>query len=190
MARPIPPLSIAARPHPEVVERHRKLSASLMREVFQTERSAELHCIREAARLSGPPATALRACAIHAVRVNRELPQLARQAQLPVRNAASAIGRAFSALREVIFDRALDEERSYRGTLLGLRHGVDVVRMLQHVADASGRLPLAEFCTQWLAEREPLVGDVARAMSWFALHPEVAVARTHAARRLAHPVTG
>lgn len=186
MARPTPPLSIAARPHPDVVKRHQRLSETLMRELFQTERSAELHCIREAARLSGPPATALRACAIHAVRVNRELPQIARQCRLPASVGGSVVGRVFSALRERIFDRAIEEERSYRGTLLGLRHGVDVVRMLQHVADASGRLELAGFCTSWLAEREPLVGDVARAMSWFALHPEVAVARPPAARQLTH----
>lgn len=181
-----PPLSIAARPESDVIAWYQRLSVTLMREVFQTERSAEMHCIREASRLTGPPASTLRACATHAMRVNHDLPAIARRCKLPVSHAGSLLGRAMSVIRTLIVDRMIEEERSYRGTLLGLRHGVDVVHMLHHIADASGQGELATFCATWISEREPLVGDVAHALTWFALHPDVAVASPNAARALTH----
>jgi|GEM_PF-2595456 len=167
---------IGARPDPDVVKRHERLRISLMREVFQTERSAASHCAREAERLSqSQPASAMRACALHASQVNHELPAIARAANLPVSAAGSMLGRLLSVVRNRIADRLVEEERSYRGTLLGLRHGIDVVRMLQHVADASGQVELGGWCTRWLAEREPLVETVGKSMRWFALHPAAAI---------------
>ena len=167
---------VGARPDPELAKRHQKLLRTLVRELFQTEKSAEAHCAREAYRLGdSQPATALRAVALHAIRVNRELPGVMRAAQLPVSSGGSLIGRVFSAVREVFADKLLDEERSYRGTLLGLRHGIDVVRMVRHVADACGQVELAGWCTRWLDDREPLVAEVEHALTWFALHPAVAI---------------
>ena len=54
------------------------LSASLWLELFQTERSAERHCLIEARRLGAvPPASAMRAVSAHATRVLGQLPALA-----------------------------------------------------------------------------------------------------------------
>ena len=56
-----------------------------MTELFQTERSAYRHPIREAKRLGDvPPAIALRAVAAHANEVLDELPKLARARGLAV----------------------------------------------------------------------------------------------------------
>jgi len=172
-----------ARPDPELARRHQKLLRLLVRELFQSEKSAELHCAREAYRLGDSvPATALRAVALHAIRVNRELPGIVRASGLPAGTGGSLIGRLFSAVRDRFADRLVDEERSYRGTLLGLRHDVDVVRMVQHVADACGKVELAGWCTHWLDEREPLVAEVERALTWFAQHPAVAIESTRHVR--------
>ena len=174
-----------ARPDPEVVKKHAKLRATLLQELHQSERSAQLHCVREASRLGdSAPARALRACARHADKMNVELRAAARRQHLGMGLFGRTIGRALSAARELVLDRVVEEERSYRGTLAGLRHGVDVCKMLQHVADASGEVELAGFCTRWLAEREPLVDEVAHAMTWFALHPQVAVEHPRGAREL------
>lgn len=174
------------RPDPEVVSKHARLRASLMEEIFQTEHSARLHCAREAERLGdSAPARALRACAHHAGAVDVELVAIARKHRLPEGGLGSMIGRVLSRARDVVLDRLIDEERSYRGTLLGLRHGIDAVRMMQHVADASGEVEIAGFCARWLAEREPLVEEVARAMTWFALHPKVAVEHPGTAQAMA-----
>jgi hypothetical protein len=154
-----------------------RLRDSLVQEVFQTERSAQLHCAREANRLGdSPPAAAMRACAFDAERAREELTAIARELHLPNGGPGSLIGRMLSSVRERVVDRVIDEERSYRGTLLGLRHGVDVVRMLQHIADATGQVDLGGFCARWLTVREPLVAEVETCMRWFASHPSVAIA--------------
>jgi hypothetical protein len=166
--------SHANAPDRRLAETHRELLESLFRELAQTEKSAESHARREARRLVGAPAAALEAVAAHARRALRDVEGLARAEDLPT-HSGRAIGRAFSNVREAIADRLVDRERSYRGTLLGLRHGIDVVTMLRHVADASGRVEIAGFCTRWLDERTPLVEAVARELSWFARHPTAAV---------------
>jgi hypothetical protein len=176
----------SARPDPEIVKKHARLRATLMQELFQSEQSAQLHCVREASRLGeSAPARALRACAQHADGFRTELLAVARKLHLPEGRLGRIVGRMLSMARNLVVDRIVEEERSYRGTLAGLRHGVDVARMLQHVADASGQVDLAGLLTRWLAEREPLVDEVARAMTWFALHPQVAVEHPGVAQELA-----
>jgi hypothetical protein len=166
------------RPDPEIAEHQRELLTSLFRELFQAERSAELHGEREARRLGmGSPASALHAVAAHARRAHRELEGLAGDEEVRLRDAAGRVGALLSNARHLLLDRLVDRERSFRATLLGLRHGLDTVRMLRHVADAAGRVELGGFCTRWLEEREPLVADVERSMSWFAHHPGLAAER-------------
>ena len=64
--------------HDEKVKRQRALLASLLAELFQSERSAVKHPRREADRLGDvPPAQALRAASEHAERVHDELHDLA-----------------------------------------------------------------------------------------------------------------
>ena len=166
-----------ARPDPKKAEKHEKLLRSLFEELCQSEQSAESHGTREARRLGdSAPAHALQALVAHASRMNRELPALAEREKLPRGRLGRLIGRAFSLARQILGDRLIDEERSYRGTLLGFHHGLDTARMLRHVADACGKVEIAGFVTRWLEEREPLVRKAEQAMSWFAHHPAAALA--------------
>src|SRR5690606_2934866 len=118
----------------EQAENHeaaQRLLRNLTRELFQTETSAAWHCQRAAERLEGtPPAEALRALAAHAERVRSVLPELAGSESLPVSKLGVAVGAFFSQTRDKVLDRVIQVERSYRGTLLGVRHGVDLVRMI------------------------------------------------------------
>jgi len=161
-----------------------ELLRSLMRELFQSERSAMKHPRRQADRLGGgPPAQALQAVSEHAARSYGDLCAMASAGDLASSRGGRVIGSLLSTARHVVLDRAVDAERSYRATLLGLRHGVDVVKLVRKVADASGRVELAGFCTRWLGEREPLVERVEAAMGWFAEHPQRAAEMARARRR-------
>jgi len=156
---------------------HHELLTTLFRELFQTERSASLHPRREAGRFddSAPPAVALCAVCEHATKVLTELPDVARKEGLPDSYSGRSIGALLSAARDAVIDRVVDTERSYRATLLGLRHGVDLVMLIRHVAHATGRTALAEYCIRWLETRNSLVEQVARCLAWFAANPDVAV---------------
>jgi hypothetical protein len=70
---------------------------------------------------------------------------------------ARAVGEMFSTLRNLLFDRMIDTERSYRGTLLGFRHGVDVTRLLREVALRIGDDRLLQFCDEWLVQQARVV---------------------------------
>jgi len=149
--------------------------SSLVRELFQTEQSAKDHPVREAERLgSVPPAEALRAVSAHARRALAELPALVSRHHLPVSNGGRRVGAAFSVVRDHFADLLLSAERSYRGTLLGMRHGVDLVLLIQSVAREQGDPALATWCGNWLERRRPLVEAVARELSWFAANPSCA----------------
>ncbi|WP_437590031.1 hypothetical protein [Sorangium sp. So ce1000] len=150
----------------------RAFLASLVREVFQTERSAMIHPRIEAERLGDvPPAHALRAVSTHAEATLSELPPLLRERGLPTSVGGLVVGEAFSALRDRLADHLLSTERSYRGTLLGMRHGVDLIELLQYVATVEGDAPLAAWCARWLSMRRPLVEAVSDELAWFAARP-------------------
>ncbi len=59
-----------------------------------------------------------------------------------------------SLARYLVVDHLIDAERSYRATLLGLRHGLDVIRLLREVAERDGDRALALWCEDTLVERE------------------------------------
>ena len=170
----------AQRPElPEVIDRSHQLLQTLFHELFQTEQSAALHPEREARRLGTvPPADALRQVAEHARRVLVELPELASRRQLPVSRIGQMVGRMFSHARTWFADRLIQPERSYRGTLLGMRHGVDLVTLIRDSALVEGDAELAEWCARWLLEREPLVEAVAAQLQWFAETPDAALGST------------
>lgn len=134
---------------------------------------------RPPARAGTPPAQPLRATAEHAAIALVELHGLADRRGIPLTGAGIALGRTFSALRQTLLDRVLGAERSYRGTLLGMRHGVDVVRMIRNVAVDDGDSELVVWCDRWLDVRLPLVEQAETALSWFARHPERALERAH-----------
>jgi hypothetical protein len=159
-----------------------RLLRNLTRELFQTEVSASRHCRREAKRLvDTPPSRAMLAVAEHADMVLNDLPPLANRHDLPVSRGGMATGALFSAVREHIADHLVEAERSYRGTLLGMRHGVDLVRLVRHVAAEQGDREIAAFCDNWLSIRVPLVARVEEQLVWFAQH-------SHRAMALARPL--
>jgi hypothetical protein len=154
----------------------RSLLKSLIREFYQTETSAVTHCRREAKRLGDePPARVLMAVSNQAARVLRELPEICERHALPKSVGGVSVGRLFSFARDKFADRLIRLERSYRGTMLGLRHGFDLVLLLAKTARDGGLTDLEEFCEQWLAARQPLLEDLERELAWFAQHPPAAL---------------
>jgi len=152
------------------------LLRTLTQELFQTETSAVRHCRREGNRYDdAPPAQALRAVADHAEEVLKHLPSLATRESLPLSRFGVLAGSLFSELRDKLLDRLIQTERSYRGTLLGVRHGVDVVISLRHAAEAVGNERIFDFCESWLVQRSVLMERVEEELVWFSRHPEAAV---------------
>jgi glycine/D-amino acid oxidase-like deaminating enzyme/nitrite reductase/ring-hydroxylating ferredoxin subunit len=153
-----------------------KLLRHLSHELWQTEVSASQHCRREAERLGDtPPARALLAAAEHADSVLDELPRVTQGRPLAKSGIGMAIGKVFSEVRDTIADKLLTSERSYRGTLLGLRHGLDLVHLLHNAAKRAQDEALVAFLDSWLRKREPLVEEVVAQLGWFAELPERAL---------------
>lgn len=154
-----------------------KLRAKLCRELAQSEQSADVHTRREARRLGDvPPARALLALGEHARAMRPRFDSLVgrRQPESGLQ-IARAVGEVFSALRNVLFDRLIDTERSYRGTLLGFRHGLDAAHLLRECTARLGEERLRQFCDEWIEQRLALVHDAERALAWFADVPHRAL---------------
>lgn len=155
-----------------------ELIAVLMPEGFQTEESAASHCSREAERLGTVgPAAAMRNVSEHAKRALPRLGELAKARGLGGAPAATVVGHTFSNVRTFFADLVVSQEKSYRGTLLGIQHGVGFFHLLEDAAVASGDQELADFCAQWVTERTELAAEVERELAWFAQNPEAALAR-------------
>jgi hypothetical protein len=150
---------------------------NLARELFQTETSAALHCRREAKRLgAAPPAQPMIAVADHADAVLVQLPQLVERSHIHASFAGLLVGALFSEVREYLLDHFVEAERSYRGTLLGMRHGVDLVYLLlRAVEQQQDHSELAFFCRSWLDVRAPLLTRAQEQLAWFAEHSERAI---------------
>lgn len=156
---------------------HQRLREKLCRELAQSEHDAVIQTTREARRLHVcPPAEKLRAIAAHAEHLRPRLDALMLKHQPVGLRAARVVGEVFSGLRHYLFDRMLSTERSYRATLLGVRHGIDVAWLLRDVARREEQIRLFRFCDDMIAEREPLLREAERALSWFADHPAIAMA--------------
>ncbi|NUP05305.1 MAG: hypothetical protein HOW73_04500 [Polyangiaceae bacterium] len=113
----------------------------------------------------------------HADEVLEKLPQLTRGKAESKGGIARRIGRYLSNFRENLLDRMLEEQQSYRSTLLGLYHGADTARMLHQVALAAGHRDVSMFCREWLLARQPLIRAATEAVGWFASHPDRAIER-------------
>ena len=145
-------------------------------ELCQTEESARKHPRVEAKRLGrSPPGRAMQAVSDHAARILPEIRRLAKAEQLETRSSGAVIGDAFSLFRKLVFDQLLDREKSYRSTLIGMYHGMDVVRLLGAAARAEGRSRIVAFCERWLAERGPLVRVATIELEWFGRNPRLAL---------------
>jgi hypothetical protein len=162
--------------HSSNVNPLRKLYCKLCRELAQSERSAVVHTRREAQRLGdSPPARALRALGAHATATRPRFDSLVTGRQPVGAVAGRAFGQLFSALRHYLFDRLVDVERSYRGTLLGFHHGLAVARLLRDVAERLDEPEMVAFCDEWLGERKPLLEAAERELHWFAEQPRKAI---------------
>ena len=153
-----------------------ELVTTLFRELFQSEQSALEHPRVEAQRLGDvPPAAPMYAIAAHAESTLPEIRALAAERELPAVEAGRAFGSAFSTLRQYAADLLLSHEKSYRGTILGARHGIDLVILLEDVATEAEDPLLAAWCGGWLEVRRPLVERAAGELAWFAENPDLAM---------------
>lgn len=89
--------------------------------------------------------------------------------------AGRKVGELFSLLRTLLFDRFIDVERSYRGTLLGFHHGLSTARLLRDVAERLDEPEMVTLCETLLRERVPLVEAAERELRWFADSPRKAI---------------
>lgn len=153
----------------------RHLCDKLCRELAQSEQSALVHPAREARKL-GPtaPGRALSAISEHARALRPELEVLCVRQAFGIR-LGQLVGNTFSTLRTLLFDRLIDAEQSYRGTLLGVRHGIDLARLLREVALRRDQAGLVRFCERLLVERVALIQDAESALAWFADEPAAAL---------------
>ncbi len=153
-----------------------RLYRKLGRELAQSEHDAQLHTRRVARRLGDvPPARALLEIAHHADIVYEAL-QAIGVARMPIgMRIGHAVGEVFSAVRHFTIDRVMDTERSFRITLLGLKHGVDVARLLRIVSAQLGDVGLALLCDEIVRERAPRIELAERTLAWFAAHPRLAL---------------
>ena len=153
-----------------------KLCTKLCRELAQSEHSATVHTRREARRLGDIlPAHALLAIAEHADELRPRFEALLAKRGVKGKSIGRAVGAVFSAMRHAIGDRLIDAERSYRGTLLGVRHGIDTTRLLREVALRERDTNLVRFCDELLLERVALIERAEQALAWFAEQPTRAV---------------
>lgn len=160
-----------------------RLRDKLCRELVQSERAARMHTVREARRLGEiPPAAALIAIAGHANRLEPELAAVIGSRPAIGRRIGHAVGAMWSGMRYLLVDRLIASERAYRATLLELRYGIDVARLLQRVATLRGEMEIAWCCESLVIERSCLLDEAEIALAWFAEHPKYALA---ASRRIA-----
>lgn len=154
----------------------REVLTNLFRELFQTEQSAVSHPRVEAERLGDvPPAQAMLAVSAHAESALPEIQRLAKERGMVAVEGGKSVGSAFSVLRDSVGDLLLSHEKSYRGTILGMRHGIDLMELIQHVATEQGDLALVAWCRRWIEERRALVDATSRELAWFAMNLDRAV---------------
>jgi hypothetical protein len=147
------------------------LEASLL-ELFQAERSATRHPRIESERLAAtPPGGTMEEIALHADGQLEELTELARERGIAPGPAAQAIGRAFSVLRDNLTDLTTTTEQSYRLTLLGLRHGIDLTRLLRELAVLADDTELRTWSEKWLLRRVEQVERAETDLRWFVENP-------------------
>jgi hypothetical protein len=157
------------------LESRATLVESLLRELHQTERSCATHCRREAERFPGErPAYAMIHLAEHAEAVLNRMTPLGKGGF--GQKVAEGVGSFLSIFREAVLDRVVREERSYRGTLLGVRHGIDLVVLMRNAAISEKSDLLLEFADNWLDKRTVLWEEAVAALAWFDENPEKAMA--------------
>ena len=118
----------------------------------------------------------MRAVSVHAEAAEKALRAHAERRHHSESTLGNAVGAMFSVVRDDLADFILTSERSYRITMMGMRHGCDVVDLFGLAAKHEGDEALADWCQRWTAQRKPLVEACASALSWFAENPDEALA--------------
>lgn len=145
----------------------RRLLEKLLRELVRSEEQAIEHAPREARRIGEePPVDALRDVGVHALSMRPRFLQVLEGHNLTA--GRGGITATLSTLRHLVTDRIHDAERAYRASLLDLRHGLDVVRVMREVARLEELFALIRWCDDWLLARRTLVARVEAQLSWFA----------------------
>ncbi|MEO6774029.1 MAG: hypothetical protein ABI467_13605 [Kofleriaceae bacterium] len=153
-----------------------RLRDKLCRELAHLEHEARLHTRREARRLGDcAPGRALIAIAEHADEVELALAKLAKQPWSVGAQVARVVTRVLSGVRHLFIDRLVDRASRYRATLLGLKQGIDTLRLLREVVSINRDIALLKFCDRVLVERLCLLEDAEQALVWFAEQPELAL---------------
>lgn len=148
----------------------RRLLDKLLRELVRSEEQAVEHAEREAKKLGdAPPVMALREVGAHAESMRPRMWHVFEAHELEI--SRTGISATLTALRQRVADRVHDAERAYRGALLDLRHGIDVVRVLRDVARLEELFAVIRWCDDWLAARRTLVARVEAQLAWFAQQP-------------------
>jgi hypothetical protein len=148
-----------------------RLLDKLVRELVRSEFQAVEHPAREARRIGeSAPVVALREVALHAMQMRPRLHQLLTAHGLL--HGIGGIGATLTTLRYLVVDRVHDPERAFRGALLDLRHGLDVVRVLREVSRLEQIFGLIRWCDDWLPARRTLVARVEAQLDWFAFAPK------------------
>jgi hypothetical protein len=153
------------------------LFEATVKELFQAERSATRHPRVESDRLGAtPPGNAMDEIALHAEKQLDELDDIAVLRGIADGAAPKAIGRVFSSIRDNLTDLTTSAEQSYRLTLLGVRHGIDLVRLLRELAIRADDRGLKAWTEGWLLRRVELAEQAEAQLEWFAEHPARALA--------------
>lgn len=153
----------------------RRLTTALLAELHAFEEDSYRLALRTARRLgSGYPATTLRAVAGHAGEALHELPSLALPRHVRLHSLGALLLDTTLRARDVLLDRILDREHSYRRALASMRRGIDLVRLTLSAAREEGDEGLVAWCGRWMHARQGLVADVADGLDWFAMHPSLA----------------
>jgi len=150
----------------------RRLSPTLLNELYDLEEDTYRLSFREAKRIGGgPPANALRAVAAHSSAALDELPSIAKARHHSIGSLAALAMDTFRRVGDAVMDQVLDQEHAYRRTLTAIHKGIDLVRLVHAAAHEEGDDDLAMWCERWLGGREGLAQDAAVALAWFARHP-------------------
>ena len=152
--------------HPAMMPERRRLLDRLIREIYRGEVHAAEHAARQE-KLIGDvaPVLALREIAAHALAMRERFEAIVRGYDLQTgRNGFSA---TLSSLRGLVPDRMVDPERTYRTSLLDLRHGIDVVKLAREVARSEELFGIIRWCDDYLGARRTLVARVEAQLVWF-----------------------
>ena len=148
---------------------NRRLLEKLIRETVRAEAQAMEAPEREGRRLGAtPPIAALVDIADHAEQMQRRFETMLAGHELLLHLTRGALGSTLTSLRHLVVDRVVNGERAYRTTLLDLRHGVEVVKLLREITRRQMLFGLVRWCDDWLGARRTLVARAEAQLSWFA----------------------